>query len=132
MDNLLNFQAIEKAEDSKTEAFPIPEWGGSLLLRVMPGDVRDGYESLAARQTRKDEANTKGLKVELISRCVVTKESQTYLHTDQAKKMLQSKSGAVLHRIFMKCAEMNGIGQEAIKEMEKNLQGDQSTGSGSN
>jgi len=41
----LNKEQILRADDLKTEEVDVPEWGGSVRVRVLTGTERDAFES---------------------------------------------------------------------------------------
>ena len=51
----LTRDAILAAEDLRTEEVPVPEWGGSVIVRTLRGDDRDAYDlaCYASRKARK-------------------------------------------------------------------------------
>lgn len=122
------------AEDITTRVVEVPEWGGSLTLRMMTGADRDEWENAAAQRRRGEgksaSIDLRGLKVSLLSRCVVDEEG-AYMFSAPDLVALNKKAARALERLWEAATEMNGIGDDTIEEMEKNLESGQSDNSGS-
>jgi hypothetical protein len=127
----LTKEQIQKADDLKTAAVPVPEWGGEVLVRGLTGAERDAFEAeIAERRGKKVQFNLRNFRAKLVVRTVVDEKGKR-LFTDQDVKWLGDKSAQALSRVFDKAAELSGLSEDDIEELTKNSPDDQSGGSGS-
>jgi len=122
--NVLRRSDIDQATDLKGEFVPVPEWGGQVYLRVMPGSEADAWKQKAVDARRSGRIDIKGLEADLVARVMVNPETGERLYpTDKDVATFNAtKSGRVINRLFLKAQEMNGMGAdvEAVhKELEE-------------
>jgi len=124
---------ILKAEDTTPEEVPVPEWGGTVLVRGMTGKERDQFEvslaeeSAGAVQVQRGRAggrppgrNLVNMRAKIVARCVVTDEGER-MFSDADVAALGEKSGAPIDRIFTVAARLSGMGEEDTEEMAANF-----------
>jgi hypothetical protein len=104
----------------------VPEWDGSVMIRVLTGRERDEFESFLLKKQGKGVptgsiADTKGIRSFLVSRVLCDEQGNRLFSSDDADvAMLESKNGAVLDRLFKKCLEVNALTERIVEEMAKN------------
>ena len=114
---ILNRDAILAAQDLKFEDVDVPEWGGSVRVRVMTGADRDSYSSDLLDASGKFDANA--YRAKLLARCLVD-DTGARLFTDAQVIELQTKSAAVIDRLFSVADRINGVNNAAVDEAAKN------------
>ena len=114
----LSKDQILAADDLHREELDIPEWKGSVFVRVMTGKERDQFESevLAADN---DKSKLVNIRSKLCALTVCDEQGQR-LFTDQELESLGGKSAAALERIFILSQKLNLISDKDVEELEKN------------
>ncbi len=123
---MLTKDQILNVDDRKYEKVEVPEWGGFVFVSVMSGWERDKYEMDMFNRSKDGESpNIRG---SLCALCIVdTEGSRLFSHGEMGE--LANKSGRALDRVFDVAQKLNGMGDEKLKELEKNLEKGQSEGS---
>jgi hypothetical protein len=123
---------ILEAEDLKRADVPVPEWGGTLLVRGLTGKERDQYEESMIRwqSGNKIGANMTNARARLVSMAAIDEEGKR-LFSDRDVRALGEKSGKALDRVFDVVAALSGIGDAEIKELTANFDEGPSGDSGS-
>lgn len=107
---------ILSAEDLPTEDVDVPEWGGHILLRVMPGIDREEFEGSVLED--RDEKSTREFRTKLVAFCAVDDKGER-LFTLEHVERLGKKNGKVLDRLADICLRVNGMGKY-LTAAEKN------------
>lgn len=107
---MLSRDEILASNDSDIHEVEVPEWGGSVHIRVMSGLDRDAFEQSLADKTN--------IRARL---CVLTlcDQSGKLLFGNGDEARLGAKSGQALDRIFERSAALNGLSKQGIEEIEK-------------
>ena len=126
----LTKEQILKADDLPTREVEIPEWGGDVKIRSLSGKERDSFENTCQKRKKGQNIELKGLKVLLLSLTIVN-EDNSIMFTEADLEKLNAKSARALNRLFDAVTEMNGIGEDAVEELRKNLSGVPSDANGS-
>src|SRR5258708_4068624 len=116
---------ILKAEDTTPEEVPVPEWGGTVLVRGMTGKERDQFEvslaeeSAGAVQVQRGRAggrppgrNLVNMRAKIVARCVVDDDGNR-LFSDPDITALGEKSVAPIDRTFTVAAPLSGRRQRS-------------------
>ena len=120
---LLGREAILGAVDLLHEDVDVPEWGGTVRVRMMTGTERDAFESgTVTRHGKKIETNLVNIRARLVALCVID-ETGARLFSEADVVALAGKSGAALGRVFEACQRLNGLTGEAAAEAEDNFSG---------
>jgi hypothetical protein len=131
MSAILNPDQIDQADDLQVRIVEVPEWKGSIGVKVMAGTDRDKYEaSLMKQQGKKFNADLNNARSKLLVMCLCD-EKGARLYKDTETGRLGKKSSVVLDRLYEVAQEINGITEENIKDIEGNSGSDQSGYSGS-
>lgn len=125
---LLSKSEILAADDLKHEDVPVPQWGGSVRIRVMTGTERDEFRSQLA-------SHGQDIPVAVFSAALVAAaaidEAGNRLFTMEDVTALQAKSAASLDWPAAVAMRLNGLGGKAIEDAAKNSESGQSGDSGS-
>jgi hypothetical protein len=123
---LLSKDAILKAQDMVTEEVPVPEWGGSVLLRTISGTQRDSFEDKSMIQKGESrKLNLINFRARLLALCIVD-DSGRRLFSDGEITLLGQKNAAVLERLFDKARDMNGMSDKDVEELTEGFGNDPS------
>lgn len=117
---LLSKQQILSADDLPFEDVNVPEWGGTVRVRVMTGLERDAWEAdIFQQKDGKGEFNQKNFRASLVARCI-SDESGEVLFNDGEILALGRKSSRALDRVFKVASRLNAISKHEQEELEKN------------
>ena len=103
---------ILSAPDSAPTPIDVPEWGGTVCVRVMTGTERNQWESQL-------DAHRSNFRASLLVRCLCD-ESGARMFEDSDAEALGAKSGVVLDRLFDVAFKANGLGQYGVDQAKKN------------
>lgn len=124
---ILSKDQILEADDLKTETVEVPEWSGSVIVRSMTGADRDAFENslvtVKADGTR--VPNMVNMRTKLVALTVVN-ESGGRMFDETEVDRLALKSAAALKRVYEAAERINGVGQAAQADAEKNSEADPS------
>lgn len=123
----LNKAEILAQDDLKTEDIQIPEWGGAWVrVRTLNASERDHFEaSTVQRKGKSVTTNLENIRARLCLLCMVDENGER-LFQEEDTFPLGGKSAAALDRIFTVAQRLNGLRDEDVEELAKNLPPDQS------
>jgi hypothetical protein len=124
---LLSKLAILGADDLKHEDVPVPQWGGTVRIRVMTGVERDEFRAAIAS----DGPVPVGKFSAALLAATCVDESGGRLFTMDDMEALQAKSAASLDAPAAVAMRLNGLGATAVEDAAKNSASGQSGDSGS-
>lgn len=114
---LLNKEAILAARDLTTEDVAVPEWGGTVRVRVMSGAARDSLN--AKLRDGSGGIDLVGYRTRLLVRCIVNEDgSPTF--SEAELDALNTKSSLAIDRIFAVADRINAVQPAAVDAAEKN------------
>jgi hypothetical protein len=125
---ILGRDAILAAADlAERKEVQVPEWGGTVLVRMLSGKERDRIDELAiaAKGKGKSEVNMKNFRARLVAACICDAEGKR-VFPESDIDALGDKSAAALDRVFEVAAAFNRISKDDIDELVGNSEGDQS------
>lgn len=130
---LLTRQQILAADDLKTELVPVPEWGGTVLVRALSGSERDAFEQdivTFRREGKRTVTDTDlhNVRAKLAVHSIVD-ESGARLFSIEDIEALGSKSAAALQRVFDVAQRLSGLSDDDVEELAKNSGAGPSAGS---
>ena len=118
---LLSKDQILAAEDLVTEDVEVPEWGGTVRVRMMTGAERDSFEdSLTQTKGKNVKTNLANLRARLVARTVVD-EAGKRMFTDAEAGVLGQKSAAALDRVFEAARKLNGMTEADVEELTEDF-----------
>jgi hypothetical protein len=124
---LLTKDAILAANDLKHEDVPVPEWGGTVRVRVMTGVERDEFRAAISGEKQVPIGK---FSAALLAATVID-ESGARLFSITDVEALQAKSAASMDKPTAVAMRLNGLGEKAAEDALKNSEADQSADSGS-
>ena len=115
--SILTRETILAAQDLLTEDVPVPEWGGTVRVRMFTGTERDAFaSSLVGADGKTDLTN---YRARLLAASIVD-ESGAHPFTDADVAALSGKSALALERVFTVADRLNSTGAAAVDTAEKN------------
>jgi hypothetical protein len=118
---LLSAEEIFKIDDVITEDLEVPEWNGTIRLKMLTGAERDFFEASMVKSGKggQQERNMANFRARMIGMCAVDDQGRKLFATNPAVKELGKKSSKALSRIFDKCQEMNGLTEADVEELSE-------------
>lgn len=117
---VLNKEAILKANDLVTKIVDVPEWEGEVIIRSFTAAERDTWDACLFIDNGKErKMNYRNVRARLLALTLIDEEGNR-LFSEEDIELLGGKSGAVLDRLFTVACELNGLGANDIKTLEKN------------
>lgn len=119
MTQYLSAEAILGASDLAYEDVAVPEWGGTVRVRELPGTERDKFESAFVG---KDGASIRaegltGFRARLAAASIVDESGKKLFRSDAEVKRLGEKSAAALQRVCDAAMRLSGIGKGDVEEL---------------
>lgn len=111
----LNKAAILAANDKKMIDLEVPEWGGSVKIRVMTGTERDRFEGEFVGNNKSVDM----VRAKLVAKCLCDDDGNR-LFTEQEVPQLGDRSAAVLDKLFAACMKLNRFTKDDVEEMAGN------------
>ena len=133
---VLTRDEILGAEDRQTLEVPVPEWGGSVLVRGLSGTERDQYEESLIRWRAGKGRNVAAVpalnnaRAKLVSLAVVNEDGER-LFTDRDVAALGEKSAVALERVFDVAGKLSGLQEGDVAELMQSFGSGPSGDSGS-
>lgn len=124
---LLTAEQILKSSDLPTEDIDVPEWGGTVRIRVLNGHERNAFENMLERvdgRLNRDD----NLRVKLSAMSMVGEDGKQ-LFTVAQVTALAGKSAIALDRVYAAALRLNGMSKEGREDVRKNS--DEEPGAGS-
>jgi hypothetical protein len=111
----LTAEQILSADDMGLKSVPVPEWGGTVYLRVMTVGERDEYERMWIGQKEKGIEN---FRTQYLARVLCDDKGELLFGRDKTAA-LAKKSGAVMGRLFDEAMRHNRMTEEDVQELGK-------------
>lgn len=122
---LLSRDAILDAKDLSTRDVEVPEWGGTVRIKMLTAEERDKFEaSTVTIKGGTQKMNVENLRARLIVLCVVN-EAGERMFTNADVRMLGKKSSAALQRVFNACQELNAVTDDDLEDLAEGFGSDQ-------
>jgi hypothetical protein len=114
---LLSRDDILKADDLRTVDVEVPEWGGTVRLKMLTAAERDRFEASTVEvRGNQQKANLYNLRARLVSLCAVDEQGRR-LFSKEDVTQLGEKSAAALARLFNRASEINGLSDAEIEDL---------------
>ncbi|WJD99774.1 hypothetical protein [Streptomyces antimycoticus] len=118
----LSAEAILDADDLGYEDVPVPEWGGTVRVRELPGTERDKFE---AQFVGKDGASIRaegleGFRARLAAAAIVDADGKPLFRSAAETKRLGGKSANALQRVVDVAMRLSGMGEQDVAELTGN------------
>jgi hypothetical protein len=111
----LSKAAILAAQDKKMIDVEVPEWNGSVKIRVMTGTERDRFESEFVSGNKSVDM----VRAKLVAKCLCDDEGNR-LFAEADIPQLGEKSAAVLDKLFTICMKHNRFTKDDVEELAGN------------
>lgn len=112
---MLDRDSILNVVDLKPEVVEVPEWGGSLYIRMLTASERDKFEASCVGTGKKQ--NLTNIRARLVVLCACD-EAGERLFTDGDAEALGRKSAAAVDKVFGACSKLNGFSSQDIEDLE--------------
>jgi hypothetical protein len=127
MDKLLTKDEILAVQDLKRQVVAVPEWGGSVTVSEMTGEMRDEWEMglwvvttpAEGEKPAVREINQRNVRARLLSFCIVDAEGNR-MFTEAETIKLGRKSATALDRCAEVARRINGLSRADVEEQKKN------------
>ena len=113
---MLTRDQILGAGDLAVESIDVPEWGGSVCIRVLTGAERDRFEQEIQSAKGKPIDN---VRARLVALCVCDDQGLR-LFTSADIAALGEKSATALDRIFTRSLSVNKLNSDDVETAKKN------------
>lgn len=121
---MLDRKSILDARDAKLEKVEVPEWGGSVFVRVLSGTERDAFEASNVRISGKGKDRridpVLGNYRARLAVLAVCDEKGERIFSDEDAGAVGKKNAAALDRIVEAAHRINGMGEDSVEVAEKN------------
>lgn len=118
---LLTADQILAADDMPTEDVEVPEWKGTVRIRMLSGAERDRFEASIAQQKGKStKANLENLRARLVAKCAIGEDGKR-LFSDSQAVALGQKSAAALDRVFEAARKLNRMTDDDVAELTEDF-----------
>ena len=126
----LTREQILNANDLKTEEVNVPEWGGTVVIKMMTGKQRDAFEaSLMGEVDPKNPKSQKmvynNIRAKLVAMSIIDPATKELMFNVADVEVLGTKSAAALDRVFTASQKLSGVTEEDVEELVKNSLTDQ-------
>lgn len=112
------------AEDRQTEEVPVPEWGGTVIVRALSGAERDKLEESVTQGTS-GKMSLENFSARLAAMSIVDEHGKR-VFSDKDIKALGQKSARALNRVQAAAQRLSRITNEDLQELTGNSEPDQS------
>lgn len=126
-EELTDLEELLGFDDRPVEWLDVPEWNKKIRLRGMTGNDLDAFEAMGA-EVQQGKASAVGMRAKLIGMCWVKSDLTRFVPASK-EQALGNMGAKGLNRVFNKCAEMNGLSEEAQKAAKENFDSDQNENS---
>jgi hypothetical protein len=122
MTQYLSADQILGADDLKYEDVEVPEWGGTVRVRELPGTERDKFES---QFVGKDGASLRaegleGFRSRLAVAAIVDEAGKPLFRSVAETKRLGEKSASALTRVCDVAIRLSRMSEDDVKELAGN------------
>lgn len=122
MTKYLSAEEILGADDLAYEDVEVPEWGGTVRVREMPGTERDKFES---QFVGKDGASVRaegleGFRARLAAASIVDENGRQLFRSPAEVKRLGEKSARALQRVCDTAMRLSKMSEDDVKELTGN------------
>jgi hypothetical protein len=127
----LTKQDIKAVKDRPIIEFPVPEWGGSVLLRGLSSTARDAWEKECSIAKKNGDELPNMWRAKFV-RCGIVGDDGKPMFEENELRELSDKSTGVIDTLFGEVAKLSHMTKETVEELEKNSESRLKDNSGSN
>lgn len=110
----LSRDSILNARDNKVVSVDVPEWGGSLYVRVLSGSQRDQLEAYICTKRGKTE-DYAGVRALLVQLSACDKDGKPLFQPSDLPA-ISERSSIALQRVFDAAAKLNGLNSGSVEQ----------------
>ncbi|WP_010323038.1 hypothetical protein [Marinobacterium stanieri] len=114
---LLTRDQILAADDIKSEVVEVPEWGGSVRVATMSGQVRDRFEATCIEAG--EESSMENVRAKMVAFSIVDEQGELVFSVEHIQA-LGGKSSKALDRVFDVSQRLSKITADEVEELAKN------------
>ena len=114
---ILSREQILAAQDLASEEISVPEWGGTVRVRMMTGAERDALGATLLGADKKVDMSQ--YRIRLLAACLVDEAGQPLFGPDEVG-LLGAKSGVALDRVYRVAERLNDVGAGAVEAVQGN------------
>ena len=114
---ILSREQILAAQDLASEEVPVPEWGGTVRVRMMTGAERDALGASLLGADKKVDMSQ--YRIRLLAACLVDEAGLPLFGPDEVG-LLGAKSGVALDRVYRVAERLNDVGAGAVEAAQGN------------
>ena len=114
---ILSREQILAAQDLASEEISVPEWGGTVRVRMMTGAERDALGATLLGADKKVDMSQ--YRIRLLAACLVDEAGQPLFGPDEVG-LLGAKSGVALDRVYRVAERLNDVGAGAVEAAQGN------------
>ena len=111
---MLTRDQILSADDRRLEEVQVPEWGGSIFVRVMSGRDRDKFE-FDCQKGKEEVGHVPDFRAKFVA-SIACDENGELLFSESDIEQLGSKSASALDRILNRGLELAGMDPDAVEQ----------------
>lgn len=115
--SILSREQILAAQDLASEEISVPEWGGTVRVRMMTGAERDALGATLLGADKKVDMSQ--YRIRLLAACLVDEAGQPLFGPDEVG-LLGAKSGVALDRVYRVAERLNDVGAGAVEATQGN------------
>ena len=111
---MLTREQILQADDLRSVDVDVPEWGGTIRVRVATGRERAKFQQIVGNAKDGMPAN---FMERFVATCAVDEKGQPLFTGGDDVKELSEKSAVALTKVFNAAAELNGMTDGSVEEI---------------
>jgi len=110
---------ILNCDDMKTQDVNVPEWGGTVVIKMMTGKERDAFEA-SCINAQDGVFKMDNIRAKLVAKTVIDPETKEPMFTVADIEALGNKSATALDKIFTASQKLSKISEKDVEELAKN------------
>lgn len=116
----LKREDILNADDLKTEEVEVPEWGGTVVVKMLTGQERDAFEASIVNFGNDKRQISGNIRAKLVARAIIDPDTKKPMFSVGDIEALGNKSASALDRVFEVAQRLSKLTEKDIEELEKN------------
>lgn len=108
---------ILQAKDLESREIEVPEWGGTVCVRMLTAKERDELEAFWLK--RRESGDYTNARAQIVA-LTVCDESGDRLFAEADVDLLAGKSAAAMQRVYDAAMELNGFTKKDVEDLAKN------------
>ena len=113
----LSRDLILAVDDLATQEVDVPEWGGTVVIKMMSGKERDAFEGSLVKNKQVTYDN---IRAKLAQKTIIDPETKELMFSLGDIEAIGKKSAAALDRVFSASQKLSKISDSDVEELVKN------------